>query len=395
VPRWTARLAVALVLGLNGCTSEQAPDTGDRDSTQLSESELRALLALPPRFELPAIPAYNPISKRKIELGRFLFYDLRLSANQTQACSSCHLQHLAFSDGERTSTGSTGQRLHRNSPGLANVAYFSTLTWANPALLELEDQLPVPILSDNPIELGVSDGTREEVLARFDGDPDYSQRFEAAFPDSPSGVTIDKIVFALASFCRSLVSGNSPLDRYLAGDKGALSDSQRRGYGLFSGEKMECFHCHSGTNLTVAYKNASTTSNTARHPFFNDGLYNLGGDGDYPPNDQGLYDVTFELADRGLFRPPSLRNIALTAPYMHDGSIPDLRGVLAHYSAGGTVTDAGALAGDGRTNPLKSGLIRGFSLSEQETEDVLAFFDALTDDEFVNNPEFSDPFASQ
>jgi cytochrome c peroxidase len=313
---------MVLALGLSGCNGTQTPtdagaDDGSRDSTQLTETELRALLALPPRFSLPAIPGYNPISKEKIELGRFLFYDMRLSANQTQSCSSCHLQQLAFSDGERTPTGSTGQRLHRNSPGLANVAYFSTLTWANPALLDLEDQLPVPILSDNPIELGVSDGAREEVLGRFDADPGYSERFKVAFPHSMSGATIDKIV-----------SGKTPFDRYLEGDKSALTDSQRRGYGLFSGERLECFHCHSGTNLTVSYRSARTTPSTAHYPFFNDGLYNLGGRGDYPANDQGLYDVTFDPADRGLFRPPSLRNIALTAPYMHDGSVRDLRGVL-------------------------------------------------------------------
>lgn len=366
----------------------EAGATGVQD-----EGQLRALLALPERFALPAIPSYNPISAEKIELGRRLFYDARLSANQTQSCSSCHLQRLGFSDGLRTPTGSTGQQLHRNSPGLANVAYFSTLTWANPSLRDLEDQLPVPILGDNPIELGVVDGVRADVLARFDDDRAYRKLFGAAFPDSTSGVTVDKIVFALASFCRTLISGNSPYDRYVAGDKGALTDSQRRGIGLIAGERMECFHCHSGTNLTVSYHDARTTEGTARYPFFNDGLYDLDGQGAYPPLDQGLYDVTFEPDDRGLFRPPSLRNVALTAPYMHDGSIADLRGVLEHYSAGGTVTTEGPLAGDGRLSPLKSGLIRGFKLTEQETEDVLAFFEALTDDEFVDNPAFSDPFA--
>lgn len=342
---------------------------------------------------MPAIPPYNPISAEKIALGRRLFYDVRLSANQMQSCGSCHEQRLGFSDAQRTPKGSTEQQLHRNSPGLANVAYFSTLTWANPSLRDLEDQLPVPILGDNPIELGVSDGVRADVLARFDDDRTYRKLFRAAFPESTSGATIDKIVFALASFCRTLISGNSPYDRYIAGDKSALTDSQRRGIGLIAGERMECFHCHSGTNLTVSYHDANTTEDTARYPFFNDGLYNLDGHGAYPPLDQGLYDVTFDDADRGLFRPPTLRNIALTAPYMHDGSVPDLRAVLEHYAAGGTVIEDGPLAGDGRLNPLKSGLIRGFKLTAQETEDVLAFFESLTDDDFVNNPAFSDPFA--
>lgn len=382
--------ASALLLGAVGCgTAAPPPEAQPQDD----EAEVRALLALPDRFAVPAIPDYNPISPQKIELGRFLFYDARLSANQTQSCASCHLQSLAFSDGQRTPNGSTGEALRRNSPGLANVSYFATLTWANPSLLTLEQQLKVPILGDDPVELGVSDGSRDQVLSRFDSDPDYRRRFAAAFPESDSGASIDKIVFSLASFCRTLVSGNSPYDRYRGGDRSALTDSQKRGLGLFSGEDMECFHCHSGTNSTVSYRDANTTDDTAHASFFNDGLYNLDGDGGYPPHDQGLYDVTFNPKDRGLFRPPSLRNIALTAPYMHDGSIPDLRGVLEHYSAGGTLTDSGAFAGDGRTSPLKSGLIRGFRLTEQETEDVLAFFEALTDRDFVENPAFSDPFA--
>lgn len=390
---WCALLGL---VALSGCDGDQRPVTeaaAGATDVQPDEQQLRALLSLPDRFALPAIPAYNPISVEKIELGRYLFYDVRLSANQTQSCSSCHLQRFGFSDGQRTPTGSTGQQLHRNSPGLANVAYLSTLTWANPSLRDLEDQLPVPILGDNPIELGVADGVRADVLARFDEDRAYRRLFQAAFPESASGATIDKIVFALASFCRTLISGNSPYDRYLAGDKSALTDSQRRGIGLIAGERMECFHCHSGTNFTVSYHDANTTEDTARYPFFNDGLYNLDGQGAYPPLDQGLYEVTFDAGDRGLFRPASLRNIALTAPYMHDGSIPDLRGVLEHYSAGGTVIEDGPLAGDGRLNPLKSGLIRGFKLTEQETEDVLAFFESLTDDDFVSNPAFSDPFA--
>ncbi len=384
--------ALVLALSLAGCSSaEPAPAAEPRDD----EAELRALLALPTRFALPAIPAYNALTSEKIELGRFLFYDERLSANQTQSCGTCHLQRLAFSDGKRAPEGSTGQQLRRNSPGLANVAYFASLTWANPNLRTLEEQLLVPIRGDNPVELGVSDGARDAVLARFDADPDYRERFARAFPESNRGATVDKIVFALASFCRTMVSGNSPYDLYRAGNKNALSESQRRGLVLFNGERLECFHCHSGTNGTVSYLDASTTEETAHYPFFNDGLYNIDGEGAYPTGDQGLYEVTLDPRDRGLYRPPSLRNVALTAPYMHDGSIPDLRGVIAHYAAGGTVIEYGAFAGDGRTSPLKSGLIRGFTLTDDEMEDVLAFLDALTDPDFLENPALSDPSAGQ
>lgn len=385
------RLAPVLLVLLSACAG--SPDLADDALAEPppSEEQVRELLGLPERFEVPAIPAYNPISAEKIELGRRLFYDVRLSGNETQSCESCHLQRLAFADGERAPLGSTGQRLFRNSPGLANAFYQSTLTWANDGLRDLETQLQVPIRGDNPIELGVSDGLVDEVLARFDADARYPALFAAAFPDSQTGATIDKIVYALASFCRTLVSTDSPYDRYTAGDKSALNESQRRGLALFQGERLECFHCHSGVNLTVSYFDASTTADRARYPFFNNGLYNVGGDGGYPEADQGLYDLTLDPDDRGLFRPPSLRNVALTAPYMHDGSVATLREVLEHYAAGGTLTASGPSAGDGRTSPLKSGLIRGFSLSEQELTDVLAFFDALTDERFIDNPAFAAP----
>jgi len=372
-----------LALALGACGGDEiTPDS----------RALRELLGLPPGLELPAVPEFNPLTREKIDLGRHLFYDRRLSGNQTQACAGCHFQRLAFADDKKTPEGSTGHILVRNSQGLANVAYFSSLTWANNGLLELEDQLQVPIRNDNPVELGVSDGLQDEVLARFDDDPEYAAMFQAAFPESTSGATINKIVFALASFCRTMISGNAPYDRYVAGDKSALTDSQRRGLALFNGERFECFHCHTGVNLTVSYRDANTTPGTIRYPFFNNGLYNVGGDGSYPAHDQGLYDLTLDPADRGLFRPPSLRNIAITAPYMHDGSLPTLRDVVKHYAAGGTVTSSGAFAGDGRLSPLKSGLVRGFRATEQEVEDLLSFLESLTDQTFIENPALASPF---
>ena len=356
------------------------------------ENELRAVLGVPARLGVPAFPIDNPPSSEKLALGRRLFYDRRLSANGTQSCGTCHLQRLAFADDKRTPTGSTGQVLRRNSPGLQNAAYYSTLTWANDGLLDFEHQIAVPVRADNPVELGVTDGQRDEVLGRFDADPAYQAAFEAAFPDSPSGATIDKIILALATFCRSLVSADSPFDRYSAGDRTALSEAQRRGLALFNGERFECFHCHSGTNLTVSYRDIRTSPGAARYPFFNNGLYNVDGEGSYPAYDQGLYDLTLDPADRGRFRPSSLRNVALTAPYMHDGSIATLREVVEHYAAGGRVLEASDYSGDGRTSPLKSGLVRGFEASDEEIDDVVAFLESLTDRSFIENPSFADPF---
>lgn len=372
-----------LLLAVGACAGDGGPSA--------EEQSLRALLALPAQLEVPYVPAYNPLTAEKIALGRRLFYDRQLSGNQTQSCADCHFQRLGFADDKRTPTGSTGQRLHRNSPGLANVGYYATLTWSNNGLLELEDQILVPITADTPTELGVHDGVRQEVMARFDADPIYADLFAAAFPDSSSGATLNKVAFALASFCRSLISGNSPFDRYSQGDKSALTEAQRRGYALFNGERFECFHCHNGVNLTVSYRDHDTTLGELKMPFFNNGLYNVGGDGGYPSYDQGLYELSLRPNDRGLFRPPSLRNVALSAPYMHDGRLATLADVVRHYARGGTLTSTGASAGDGRLSPLKSGLVRGFQVTDAEVADVVAFLESLTDPDFVANPAFSDP----
>lgn len=384
--RSLARLAGAatLLVAALGCgEGATAPAPGE---------DLRTLLNLPSHFGLPAVPDYNPITPAKIALGRRLFYDTRLSGNEAQSCASCHRQALAFSDGEVVPQGSTGHVLLRNSQGLANTAYFSSLTWGNNVLLELEDQIRVPLLSDNPVELGVLDGVRAEVLQRFDADTLYQRLFAEAFPDGPPGATINRIVFALASFTRTLVSGNSPYDRYYQGDSTALTPQQLRGLRLFNSERLECFHCHSGLNLSTSYRDARTTPGTITYPFFNNGLYNVGGDGSYPAGNQGVYELTGNPADRGKFRPAGLRNVALTAPYMHDGSIPTLQDVLRHYARGGRKIDAGPYAGDGRLSPLKSGLVRGFSISDAEIDDVVAFLESLTDSTFLTDPRFADPF---
>lgn len=375
--------ALALALALAACAPPDVPE------------DLRSILGLPDHFELPAVPEFNPPTRAKIELGRHIFYDRRLSGNQTLSCADCHHQDLAFADGMARPTGSTGTMLKRNSQGLANVAYNASLTWANNGLLELEDQLQVPIRSDDPIELGVTDAVVDEVLARFDADPEYARMFAEAFPDSDSGATINKIVFALASFCRSLISGNSPYDRYVAGDRDALTEQQKRGMSLFNGERFECFHCHGGTFATASYRDEHTGGGNYRLVFFNNGLYNVDGEGSYPEYDQGLYEVTLDLEHRGLFRPPSLRNVALTAPYMHDGSIATLREVVEHYAAGGRVISDGPFAGDGRISPLKSGLVRGFEATDEEIDAVLAFLESMTDPTFTTNPAHSTPFKTK
>jgi len=346
---------------------------------------------VPEYFPPPAVPEANPYSAAKAELGRFLFYDVRLSGNQQQSCGSCHLQELAFSDGIAVPTGSTGQRLVRNSQSLTNAAYNATYTWANPILTDLESQHLVPIFGESPVELGVNDGNLAEVLDRFASDPDYVARFAAAFPDEAEPVQVDRIVDALATFVRTLVSGRSPFDRFTyEGDNDALTESQRRGLSLFYSERLECHHCHGGFNFSEASTHAGSKFEAAL--FHNTGLYDVDGEGSYPADNPGLFEFTADPADMGRFRAPTLRNVAVTGPYMHDGSMATLDEVVRHYEAGGRLIEEGEHAGDGRANPYKSGLVAGFSLTDSERADLVAFLESLTDEAFLTDPRLSDPF---
>ncbi|WP_053231405.1 methanobactin export MATE transporter MbnM [Sandaracinus amylolyticus] len=350
---------------------------------------------LPAGFPTPRVPEDNPMSAEKVELGRFLFYDVRLSGNETQSCASCHRQDLAFTDGVAVSTGSTGDLTPRGSMSLVNVAYVPTLTWANPALVSLEDQALVPMFGEHPVELGLS-GREDELLARLRDatlptGATYGELFAAAFPGEGDPITVANVVRALASFERSIVSARAPYDRWAhQGDESAMSESALRGMDLFFSERLECFHCHGGFNFTdsVAHDGQPLPENG----FHNTGLYNVDGRGGYPETNRGLYDHTRDARDMGRFRAPSLRNVELTAPYMHDGSIATLDEVLDHYAAGGRTVDGGPNAGVGAESPLKSIFLHGFELTTQEREDVLAFLRSLTDREVLTDPRFADPF---
>jgi cytochrome c peroxidase len=203
---------------------------------------------------------------------------------------------------------------------------------------------------------------------------------------------VDTIVKAIASFVRTLISGRSAFDRYIyEGEDSALSESALRGFELFFSEKIECHHCHNGFNFTTSVRFAGQVFDEI--DFQNTGLYNIDGMGGYPPPNTGLHEISGKPADMGKFKPPTLRNLAYTAPYMHDGSIATLEEVLDHYAAGGRTIHEGPNAGVGSANPYKSIFVRGFTLREQEKTDVLNFLDSLNDDELVNDPRLSNPFA--
>ncbi|MEM1023160.1 MAG: MbnH family di-heme enzyme [Myxococcota bacterium] len=339
-------------------------------------------------------PEDNPFSPDKAELGRRLFYDVQLSGNGTQSCASCHRQDLAFSDGRKLPVGSTGEKHPRNSPSLTNAGYNATLTWANPLLQSLEHQILIPMFSEEPVELGIVGASVEGVLNRLRKDPVYPDLFAAAFPERRAPIDYPQIVDALATFVRTLVSGNSPFDRFVYGENpAALSPSAQRGLELFFSERLECHHCHGGFNFSEASVHADSVFDAAL--FHNTGLYDIDGLGSYPAPNTGVHEVTGRPGDMGKFRAPTLRNVAVTGPYMHDGSVETLEAVIRIYEAGGRNVEQGRWAGDGRFNPLKSGFVPGFDLTAEERRDLLSFLESLTDESFLSNPRFSDPFESE
>ncbi|MEE9278845.1 MAG: MbnH family di-heme enzyme [Myxococcota bacterium] len=341
--------------------------------------------SLPPGFPEPAVPPTNAMSPAKVELGRHLFYDVRLSANRSTACASCHRQELAFTDGRARAIGSTGARHPRSAMSLANVAYNATLTWADPRLLTLEDQIRVPLFNESPVELGVA-GNEAKVLARLREVPRYRELFRAAFPDAAEPIVIDGVIRALAAFARTLISGDSAYDRLVYRDeRTGLSASALRGMRLFFSERTGCASCHAGFNFSgpVRYRGLREVEPV----FHNTGLYNLQGRGLYPAQSPGLVAFTGRVEDTGRFRAPTLRNVELTAPYMHDGSVPTLGEVIDHYAAGGR----GAGGPGGARSPYTSSLVAGFRLTAAEREDLVRFLASLTDRSFVSNPRFASP----
>ena len=359
---------------------------------------------LPPGVPPPRVPVDAPMTAARVELGRYLFYDTRLSGNGTQSCATCHIQALAFTDGRSRAIGSTGDRHPRSSMPLVNVAYRDALTWANPTLRSLEEQVLIPMFGTDPVELGLA-GHEPRVQVELSASPIYQRLFAAAFTvPVPADrardiverlVTTENVALALAAFQRSIVSFRSPYDRYrFHGDKTALSASARRGMALFFSRRTRCGGCHLGHTVTTDLglnldggSKAATSPPTAPPVFLfhNTGLYNLPGPVPYPADNTGKYAHTGQLEDAGRFRVPTLRNVAVTAPYMHDGSIATLNEVLDHYVAGG-----------GRApNPRQSESIQPLTLREDERRDLVAFLHSLTDEVLLRDPRWSDPWSRE
>lgn len=303
-----------------------------------------APLGLPP---VP-IPSDNPPTAETIALGRRLFYDAKLSVDNTLSCANCHNPQLDFTDGRRVALGVRNQAGARNTPSILNAVYNPVQFWDGRAA-SLEEQSGAPIA--NPIEMSQ---THDACVAKLNREAAYKKDFEAAF--GPGPVTMRKLEMVVASFERTLISGSSPFDRYeFGGDKTALSEAAIRGLAIFTDKQRgNCSACH-----TIA----------RNYALFTDGkFHNLGAgmnaEGDL--TDLGRYKQTKNEADLGAFRTPTLRNVAKTAPYMHDGSERTLREVVDFY------------AGGGNSNPHLDKEIHELKLSRQERDDLVAFLEALT-----------------
>jgi cytochrome c peroxidase len=310
----------------------------------------------------------------KVELGRYLFYDKRMSVNGKESCGSCHKQELAFTDRRARAQGTTGQLHPRGAMSLVNVAYAPSLTWANPALDSLEEQALTPMMGKDPVELGMNE---QEFLNTVKRDPLYRRLFPQAFPGDADLYTLKNVTRAIAAFERTIVSVRSPYDRYRwGGEPSAISDSAKRGEILFSSsERGGCFQCHGGWNFSAIRFEGSKDREGEGRGFFNTGVSS------YEAPNRGLYEHTHQPADIGKFRPPTLRNIALTAPYMHDGSMATLEEVIDHYSAGGKMDHAN-----------KSRILRRFELTASDKRDLVEFLRSLTDEELLHDPRWSDPW---
>lgn len=338
--RYLFWISIFLWVSFTACQSDPAVEINERYED-----------LLPVGFPLPEIPADNEPTPARIELGRALFYDVSLSADSTKSCASCHQQAYAFADPVALSEGIKGRKASRNTPSLANVAYQQKLLREG-GLATLEMQVLVPVQEHNEFDFNLL-----SVAKRLQRNAYYVRLAKEGYNRNPDEYVITR---AIASFERTLLAGNSPYFQYLnQNKKQAMSDSALRGMDLFMGEKTGCGHCHSGWLLTS-------------QGYANNGLYQ-----NY--SDPGRMRLTGKPEDEAVFKIPSLHNVALTAPYMFDGSLPTLEAVIDHY------------AGGGQPHPNRHPAIKPFALSANEKADLIAFLHSLTDGDFIQRPSLSKP----
>ncbi len=355
--RWNCVLMCALIVGsiLSGCAKD---DPTIEVPILESSGPQPYFLEVPDHFPEPLIPNDKPMTVQGVELGRKLFYDPILSGDFTQSCASCHNQKFAFTDnGLRFSLGIDGIEGDRNSMAIINLAWGASFLWdGRSPTLESQALEPVP----NPIEMHLA---WSEAVERLKNDADYPDLFDGAFPDQP--ITSDLAANAMAQFMRSIVSGNSRYDAYVKREGWArFTPDEILGEQIYNSEVGDCFHCHGTILLTD-------------NEFHNNGL-------DSNVTGKGVGGVTGEPNQMGLFKTPTLRNVALTAPYMHDGRFNTLEEVVEHYSSGVKFSPT--------VDPLMKQVAQGgLQLSDDQKRQLVAFLKTFTDEDFLNNPTYADP----
>jgi cytochrome c peroxidase len=337
-----AAIGIAGCLVLAGTTAgaESAVPAGAKKGETLSAGSFSLELPIGLQAGAAYVPDSNPLTADKIALGRLLYFDPRFSNDRTLSCASCHNPYHGFADPARTSKGLTGKLGTRNSPTVINRLFSKEQFWDGRAE-DLEAQAKGPLV--NPVEMQMA--SLDEVVARVKGVKGYAPLFRKAFGDDR--IDIDRVAQAIASYERTVVSGNSPYDRYTAGDQSAISGSAVRGLALFNG-KANCKTCHTGFNFT------------------DESYHNIGVGMDKPKPDLGRFDQTKVETDRGAFKTPTLRNVTETAPYMHDGSAATLHQIVDFYNKGGV------------KNPQLSKEIKALNLQGDEIDDLIAFLESLT-----------------
>lgn len=321
-------------------------------------------LNLPDHFAEPTtIPADNPMKKESVNLGRFLFWEKKLSGDNSMSCGSCHAPEHAFSTNNVLDIGIDGVAGNRNTMPLVNMIYQSTITWDGGAE-SLEEQALEPV--ENPIEMHDNWANAVQEIA---DDPDYDALFTAAY--GTSDVDSIRITKSISQFIRSLISQDSKYDKWKKGDILFLSNLEFEGLNLFSteggseGDGADCFHCHEPFS----------------HQFRKEGFSNNGLDSIF--TDLGRGEITGLPSDYGKFKIPTLRNVEYSAPFMHDGRFETLDDVIDHYNAGGLPSPT--------IDPFMEAQGIGLTLTNQEKAALKAFLLTLSDADFINNPDFSDP----
>lgn len=311
------------------------------------------------------------------EFGHRLFFDVRLSINGTKSCATCHDPRLAFTDGYRRSMGAFADQHRHNAPSLINLSTYRSLNWNAPYLTNLTEHMDAPLFGTSPLEMGAATESKQ-IISLLENDEIYKRMYQQLYGSFDEQVW-DKSKQAIAAFIQTLEFRNSAYDRFVKGDATAMSEEAMQGMKLFFSDRAKCGKCHGGIDFNEAQNEQKVFSD-----FFNVGLYAR-----YPATDKGLSEITLSDEDEGKFRTPSLRNVTLTAPYMHDGSVSTLEKCLQIFNQGGRISE---WSGDGSRHPAKSNHIQPLGLSAVEQKNLLLFLESLTDTSYLGNPQFTNPF---